>query len=288
MHTNKKAILVALLGGMTLLAPVIGLAEEAKAPDPAPTPTNTFTPNIGVVNNYIFRGMTQTWNQPALQGGLDYSHVDGWYAGTWLSNISDREYAGGTVEWDIYGGYNGKFSQEDWTWTVGLAGTVYPGADYHKSPFYPKSQTFNNLEVNGGFGYKWIAFKLSAALTDYFGANTNTGYTSDTRWSTYADLTATVPLPEETFGQNVTLPLHIGHLHYTANLKAPSNGTTDPDYTDYKIGIAKGFDYDISLALSLTYADNDDVYGHVQSMKSSKDFVEMGGAHVILSLTKTF
>ncbi|MBF0462639.1 MAG: hypothetical protein HQL87_14755 [Magnetococcales bacterium] len=291
MNSNTKAILIAMLGGMAVLSPIIGQAEEAKAPDPAPTPTHTFTPNLAVVNNYIFRGMTQTWNQPALQGGIDYSHTDGWYAGAWASNISDREYADGSVELDLYGGYNGKFPKDDWTWTVGLAGTIYPGADYDKTKptrVPNPSQTYDNLEVNGGIGYKWVAFKLSAALTDYYGANTTTGYTSGTQWSTYSDLTATVPLPEDVFGQNVTLPLHVGHLHYTAKLQTPVAGETNPDYTDYKIGIAKGFDYDISLALALTYADNDDVYGHVQSLKGGNDFINMVGTHVVLSLTKTF
>ncbi|MBF0628934.1 MAG: hypothetical protein HQL91_12020 [Magnetococcales bacterium] len=286
MNFHAKTILVGILGGLGAFLPVMVQAEEAKA---APSP-HTFTPNIALVNNYIFRGQTQTWNQPALQGGVDYSHADGWYAGIWGSNISDRQYANGAVELDLSLGYNGKFSLPDWTWTVGAASAFYPGANYSKVvPAGNGSQSYNNVELNGGVGYKWVAFKLSTSVTDYFGANTKNGYTSDTKWSSYADLTATVPLPEEYFGQNVTLPLHVGHVNYTAKLAAPApSGGTNPDWNDYKIGIAKGFDSGFNLSLAMTYADNGKVYDHTLSVKDPNDARNLGGTHVVLSLAKTF
>jgi uncharacterized protein (TIGR02001 family) len=52
--------------------------------------------NIGAVSNYIWRGVTQTGDQAAIQGGLDYGHVSGFYAGTWISNIDWDE--GGSEE----------------------------------------------------------------------------------------------------------------------------------------------------------------------------------------------
>src|SRR5450759_2863878 len=69
--------------------PLTVSAQTAPAAEPAaPASPHTFTGNVGLVSQYIFRGLTQTNGDPAIQGGADYSHASGFYAGTWLSNIS--------------------------------------------------------------------------------------------------------------------------------------------------------------------------------------------------------
>ena len=55
---------------------------------PAPEPDWTFTGNVGLYSQYVFRGISQSRLHPALQGGVDYSHKSGFYVGTWASNIS--------------------------------------------------------------------------------------------------------------------------------------------------------------------------------------------------------
>src|SRR6476469_8451621 len=70
----------------------IGTAQ-AQTPAPAPTPAPeakpdyTITGNFGIYSQYIFRGLTQTDQKPAFQGGFDYAHTNGFYLGTWGSNI---------------------------------------------------------------------------------------------------------------------------------------------------------------------------------------------------------
>src|SRR3954469_18200259 len=54
----------------------------------APEPDFTFTGNVGIYSQYVFRGVSQTNEKPALQGGFDLGHKSGLYVGTWLSNIS--------------------------------------------------------------------------------------------------------------------------------------------------------------------------------------------------------
>lgn len=269
----------AVIGGL----PISGLADTAG--EDTPQSPHSFTANVGAVSNYIFRGLTQTWDKPAMQGGVDYAHTDGWYAGLWASSISDKQYAGGWAELDYYGGYNGKFD-DDWSWTLGFIGFHYPGANYDR--FLPagtyRHQSYDNFELNGGLGYKWISMKVSASLTDYFGANTNTGYTSESKWTTYLDLTANVPLPEEIFSKGVTLPLHIGRTNYTNQL---ANGI-NPDYTDYKIGINKAFDEGWSLGAAYTYANNTAAYNGMASAKNPSETINMGGGNLALTLTKTF
>ncbi|MBF0419501.1 MAG: hypothetical protein HQL77_18370 [Magnetococcales bacterium] len=285
---NSIRTVAGMLGVLACTIAAKGLADTAK--DSGAASPHTVTANIGGVSNYSFRGITQTWDKPAIQGGIDYTHSAGWYGGLALSSISDKQYADGNVEVDLYGGYNGKI-QGDWTWTLGVIGYLYPSANYDRvNPAGTnRSQTYNNVEGNVGVGYKWLSAKVSVALTDYFGANAKTGYTKGSSGTTYVDVTAAVPLPEASFTKDVTLPLHIGHTYYTNDLAAAApGGGKNPDYTDYKIGITKGFDGGWSVGAAYTYADNKAVYDRVPSAKNPAENLNLGGGNAILSINKTF
>ena len=65
------------------------------------------TGNAAITNNYIWRGVTQTNDQAAGQGGLDYSFGPGFYVGTWLSNVDFSGLGDGT-EVDLYAGWGGE------------------------------------------------------------------------------------------------------------------------------------------------------------------------------------
>lgn len=54
---------------------------------PAPTSPHPITGNLGLVSDYRFRGISQTATRPAIQGGFDYAHASGIYAGTWASKL---------------------------------------------------------------------------------------------------------------------------------------------------------------------------------------------------------
>ncbi len=58
--------------------------------------------NIGVGSNYMWRGITQTDNAAAISGGVDYANPNGFYAGTWTSNVT---WVGDSYELDLYAGY---------------------------------------------------------------------------------------------------------------------------------------------------------------------------------------
>src|SRR3954467_4253717 len=102
-----------------LSLPALALAQQAPA---APASPHTLTGNFGFFSQYIFRGLTQTDRKPALQGGFDFAHKSGFYAGTWASNISwlqdSNAYSrGGSLEWDFYGGW--KPTIGDFTFDIG-------------------------------------------------------------------------------------------------------------------------------------------------------------------------
>jgi uncharacterized protein (TIGR02001 family) len=82
-----------------------------------------FSANIGASSNYIWRGVSQTMDNAAISGGVDYEHASGFYAGAWVSTVefgADEEYtdsAGDTVvisgsdsgtETDLYFGFSGE------------------------------------------------------------------------------------------------------------------------------------------------------------------------------------
>lgn len=76
--------------------------------------------NIGVTSNYIWRGVTQTDDESAVQGGIDYVHETNLYAGAWTSNYGN----GNGYELDLYGGFRG--SMNDIPFDAGIIMYQYP------------------------------------------------------------------------------------------------------------------------------------------------------------------
>jgi len=61
--------------------------------------------NLTLASDYIWRGMSQTKDGAAVQGGIDLGHESGLYIGTWASNVSERMYANANAEFDLYLGF---------------------------------------------------------------------------------------------------------------------------------------------------------------------------------------
>jgi len=79
--------------------------------------------NVAMVSDYRFRGITQSGEDAAIQGGFDLALDSGFYVGTWGSSIN---FANGT-EIDVYGGYG--FESGNFSFDVGGLLYTYPGAD---------------------------------------------------------------------------------------------------------------------------------------------------------------
>ena len=59
-------------------------AQSAPAPAPAPAPEKSpITANVTVVNDYRYRGISQSNFKPAIQGGFDHAHESGFYISHW-------------------------------------------------------------------------------------------------------------------------------------------------------------------------------------------------------------
>jgi len=235
----KKSV----IAGLTAAALGSGLAQ-AQQPPASP---HTLTGNIGLFSQYIFRGLTQTNEELALQGGLDYSHESGFYAGTWGSNISWlRDFgsysSGGSLELDIYGGYKGTIGKTDFGYDVGLLYYSYPG---DVAPGFTKADT---LEVYGALSWKWLSAKLSYALSDdVFGV-------PDADGTYYLDLTASYPIPNT----KLTAIAHYGIQKFTGNGVTCTGGSNNDDcasYDDWKIGVSYSLPKDFTVGVFYTDTD---------------------------------
>ncbi len=136
-HANRpQSSLTALGRAAPRRADVRADAAPAPAAAPAPEPDWTFTGNVGLYSQYVFRGISQTNEKPALQGGFDLGHKSGLYAGTWASNISwlsdgnppsaPPPAPSASLEWDFYGGYKGSLPA-DFGYDLGVLYYWYPG-----------------------------------------------------------------------------------------------------------------------------------------------------------------
>lgn len=263
-----------------LLAACTAAATLAPAARAADTPP--LTGNVAIVSDYMFRGLTQTWGHPAIQGGADYTNPNGFAAGTWASSISDRSYAGGSMELDLYASF-GRPINDDWSWRVGVYGYVYPGANLDQASGYQR-RTFNTVEANAALTWRQFTLKYNHSLTDYFGADREQGYDGDTHGTGYLQLDAALPLADAW-----SLALHAGHTHYTAKLAVPTAyGARDVSYSDFSATLKYAFNEHWSLSGGVTHATNGRYYSHVSSYTDASDTRDVGGTRGLVMIQGTF
>ncbi len=297
---SKKALATTLLAATTAIT-AYAQTPAAPAAPAAPASDHTFTANVGVFSQYIFRGLTQTNRKPALQGGVDYSHSSGLYIGTWLSNISwlrenfsipgnttGQYQSGGHLEMDIYGGYKANFGKSDFTYDVGLLQYWYPGTV--KPAIGPFACTYgplacpkaNTLEGYGALGWKWVTLKYSQSLKhETFGV-------PRTRGTNYIDLTADIPVGET----GVTINTHYGRQKYKGQIPAvgvPSNSTIF-SYSDWKLGASYALpkDFTIGAYASGTSGANKLGYGGVSEVPAGPYPRNIAKTTGTIFLKKTF
>ena len=224
---KKQIIAAATLA--VFAAPGFAQSAAPAAPEAAPLAEHTLTGNLGLFSSYRFRGIDQTFGKPALQGGFDYAHSSGFYAGNWNSNVSSGAgFPDGNIEMDFYGGYKASFG--DFGLDVGGIMYYYPGSEAKVLGVKADSGAVTNKELYIGASWKFISLKYSYSLDDYFSLRgwdaTGTSTGKSTKGTSYLDLSANYDL-----GDGWGINAHIGSL----NLKNGYKG----DYTDWKLGVSK-------------------------------------------------
>src|SRR5258705_6803712 len=138
-HHMKKALPIVLAA--------VGLASVTATPAFA---IDGLSANAAVTTNYVFRGISQSGGQAAVQAGLDYNipGVTGFAVGTWASSI-DFGNANGEdtpLEWDLYGSY---------TYAINDKFSLSVGAIHYTYPNSPHGVNYNWYEGWAGAGYNF-------------------------------------------------------------------------------------------------------------------------------------
>ncbi len=207
---------LALLGSSLMLASSGAYAVEVSG-------------NVALASDYVYRGVSQTNEEAAIQGGFDIEGESGLYIGVWASNIAFD----GSIEIDIYAGYGGEFS-EDLGFDIGVLHYGYP------NDAGPNDSSFD--EIYGSLSYQDLTVGVAYSNDFFFESGT----------ATYIYIDYSLPLPND-FGLD---------LHY-ANQAIDDNATFGaPDYAEYSLGLSRTLaDIDLSLTWYDTDLSNDECFG---------------------------
>ena len=153
------------------IAPVEPVAVEAEQES-----AFEVSANLTITSNYIWRGMTQSSDSPAVQGGIDLGYK-GFYLGTWGSNVEFDNGTDNNLEADFYGGYKGEL--------IGIGFDI--GYIYYAYPNDSDDSNFDEayLGLEYDFGMVAINGKYSLAV--------NSNIDTDDYW----EVGASAPLPME-------------------------------------------------------------------------------------------
>ena len=252
-----KRCMRGMVWGMAVL--VGSAATQAMADD---APASAVVGSVAVVNDYLFRGLSQTNWKPAVQPGIEYDHASGWYVGAWGSNISwlsdastDAAHISSSVELDFYTGFRGNFGGGV-SYDVGIYEYYYPGSYPHG---YTRPYT---LEAYAAVGWRALTLKYSQTLGNAFGV-------ADSRNSRYLDLSWNWE-----FSPGWLVNAHAGRQQIS-HLKAAS-------YSDWKLGLTRNFANGYAVALG--YYDTN----ARESVYTNTMGHYLGRATAVISASKAF
>jgi uncharacterized protein (TIGR02001 family) len=161
---------------MTRILSMAGAAASVLAATMTIAQAQEFSANLGVTNNYVWRGITQSDDDFAVQGGADVAFDNGLSAGIWASNV---DWGVGDIEVDIYGNYAIPLADMV-TGNIGVIGYLYPDQ--------PSGAEANFVEFNAGVDFALDPITLSGDI--YFSPDV----AGDTTW--YFSGGASVPVGE--------------------------------------------------------------------------------------------
>ena len=156
----------------------------------APLRAHEFHGYLTLVSDYVFRGASQSNEDPTVQAGLDYLHPAGVFAGVFAARTEFPENPFGSnpgnVELDAYLGY-GRAVGRDWSWDVAALHYDFPnstGFDYsydelaanlHFRDILRFGATVSN-DAGGGGASGWTAeVELRRPLGERFQASGSLG-----------------------------------------------------------------------------------------------------------------
>lgn len=218
------------------------LAQEDASEDEGIFALENFGASVALTTDYVFRGVSQTDQDPTIQGSFDYNHPIGLYLGVWGSGV-DEGVSEGNVEFDYYAGFTREIFK-DFSYDLSLIYYHYPSGGSNPEPDYIEghlglSYGFANLPTKPTFG---VGYNYSP---DFFGEDGNAHYVNGT-----VDLD---------FPYRLGLGFEIGY-QYVEGDETTGNGMGEGghsgfDYVHWRLGLSyeiKGFE------LNLSYQDTNE------------------------------
>ena len=203
---KKQSLTVAAM--LTILAAPMQLAQAGE-----------ISANVALATDYVFRGFSQTNEDPAISGGFDYDFGNGFSVGTWASNVNFGDNTSSEI--DLYGGYSFEVS-EGVSVDLSYVFFAYPG----------ETDALNYSEFHAGIGFGDLGFSLVYS-PDYFGSDADAFVLN-------ADYSIGL-------GENLGLDLHVGYSDADAD---DFFAAGESSYIDYSIGLstsAAGVDFGLTL-----------------------------------------
>jgi hypothetical protein len=287
----KKMVLVAAVLAMTAGSSFAAdmVAKAVKAPPPAPFDPWDIAFGSAIMNDYIFRGVTQSNHQPSVAAYFEprYNVTKDLqlYVGTSAESISFANRAAAEV--DIYGGIRPTFGA--FAFDFGLWGYLYPGGTcYFGTPFDTAGNAVSpdcaaNFLLNGNVMKKDVSFmevygKVLYTINDNWAVGVNEYYSpnflNSGAWGDYASVTAKYTAPSTIFGTSgVGMYVSgefgrqwLGTSDSFYGVAAFPNGIPYASYDTWNIGI--GFTYKV-FTLDLRYSDTDLSKGNCSAFTSA-------------------
>jgi len=210
------------------------------------------TANASVTNNYLWRGLTQSINEAAVQGGVDYASESGFYAGTWTSNVSYDSDDAYSYEHDMYFGFAGEAS--GFSYDLG-----YLYYNYDENAGFDFSEVYGSIGIGNFSATLW----LLATAEPSEGPGQDFGFAE----ASYTSLNYTIPL-----ASGAEVGLHAGY--HEGDFAHAFNGITD-GYMDFNITLAKdGFTFMLSDTTLGTDDDGDGVEDYASMPARDNDEIK--------------
>jgi len=223
-----KALSTLAVSSLLLATPYVAAEEQEDL---------TISGNVSLATDYTFRGVSQTEEKFAIQGGFDLEHSSGLYAGIWASNVDfgsddDAGDGGASSEVDLYGGIVIELS-ENVSLDLQYVYYMYPGDE----------AASNYQEFIVGLGVSDFSFSVVYS-DDYFGDGGEDAFVYNADYS--------LALSEAT-----SLDLHVGYTDADDDTKFTDGDKTTGEYVDYSIGLSHEF-RGVTLGLTFVGTDLDD------------------------------
>ncbi|MBX2869957.1 MAG: TorF family putative porin [Acidiferrobacterales bacterium] len=207
--------------------------------------------NVAATSDYVFRGLSQSDEEPVVQGSLDLVLPGGVYAGIWASGV-DKPFGavynqvGGDedLEYDVYFGWNKRLRNQ-----LTLDGGLI------RYGFSPDDDDLAWTEAYASLAARGLRLKASINVegNEIFGEYLEASYVKRVR--------------------GIDLKLHAGHFYLDEEVRLID------EYSDYSLGIAKTFPQLKRLNVQLTYHFTD---------KDARDRYTVAGDRFVLTLSRGF